>query len=147
MDDLRTVAQRLLIRIAGGGLERECVKDTEPMEQERRRHRRLPIQLPLICRAPDALERILVRSKTVNVSTGGLYFETLSDEVQAGQRLELELTVPPGDGHFPYQGRVTANARVIRVTDLPAKSSAEGLAHLPRRGVAATFSTGLRLSF
>ncbi|MDD4890340.1 MAG: PilZ domain-containing protein [Phycisphaerae bacterium] len=117
------------------------------MEQERRQHRRLPIQLPLICRAPDAPERIVVRSKTVNVSTGGLYFETLSDEVRAGQKLELELTVPPGDGHFPYQGRVTADVRVIRVTELPAKSSAEGLAHLPRRGVAATFSAGLRLSF
>lgn len=117
------------------------------MEKEQRQHRRLPIQLPLICRAPDNPDHILVRTKTVNVSTGGLYFETLSDEVQAGQRLELELTVPPGDGHFPYQGRVTADARVVRVTDLPAKSAGEGLAHVPRRGVAATFSAGLRLSF
>ncbi len=117
------------------------------MENERRRHRRLPYQLALICRAPDSPERILVRTKTINVSTGGLYFETLSDEVQPGQRLDLELTVPPGDGHFPYQGRVTAAAKVVRVADLPPKSMSEGLAHLPRHGVAAAFQAGLKLSF
>ena len=117
------------------------------MEQERRRHRRLPIQLPLICRAPDCPERILVRSKTINVSTGGLYFETLSDDVRPGQRIELELTIPPGDGYFPYQGRVLADAEVIRVADLPPKVTGEGLAHLPRKGVAASFSTSLKLSF
>jgi hypothetical protein len=89
----------------------------------------------------------LVRSKTINVSTGGLYFETLSDEVRPGQRLELELTVPPGDGHFPYQGRVMADAEVIRVHDLPPKLTAEGMAHLARKGVAASFNAGLKLSF
>ncbi len=117
------------------------------MEQERRRYRRLPIQLPLICRAPDNPERIIIRSKTINVSTGGLYFETLADDVRPGQRIQLELTVPPGEGHFPYQGRVIADANIVRVTDLAPQSKAEGLAHLPRKGIAATFSTGLKLSF
>lgn len=117
------------------------------MQQERRRHRRLPIQLPLICRSADNPERVVVRSKTINVSTGGLYFETLADEVRPGQQLQLEMTVPPGEGHFPYQGRVIADAHIIRVIDLPPQTAAEGLAHLPRKGIAATFSTGLRLNF
>ena len=118
------------------------------MDQDRRRYRRLPIQLPLICRAPECPERIVIRAKTINVSTGGLYFETLSEEVAPGQHIELELTVPPGDGHFPYQGRVTAEAKVIRVDQVqPKQKPAEGLATLPRKGVAASFSAGLRLSF
>lgn len=117
------------------------------MEQERRRHRRLPIQLPLVCRDPDSPERILVRSKTINVSTGGLFFETLSQDLTPGQRLEMELTIPPGDGYFPYQGRVTADAKVVRVVDLPPTPCAEGMAHLPRHGVAAAFNANLKLSF
>ncbi len=117
------------------------------MEQERRRHRRLPIQLPLVCRDPENSDRVLVRSKTINVSTGGLFFETLSQELASGQRIELELTIPPGDGYFPYQGRVTAIAQVVRVVDLPAAPTGQGLAHLPRHGVAAAFNANLKLSF
>ncbi len=103
------------------------------MNTERRKHRRLPIQLPLICRDPQGTnEHVLVRSKTVNVSTGGLYFETLAHDIKPGQPIEVELTIPPGDGHFPYQGRVTATGEVIRIYHLPDRTDGQGLTREPR---------------
>lgn len=117
------------------------------MDTERRKHRRLPIQLPLICKDPLNPDQIVVRSKTLNVSTGGLYFETLADAIRPGQSFEIELTIPPGDGHFPYQGRVTAVGQVVRIDDLPATRDGEGLTRTPRRGVAARFNDNLKLSF
>lgn len=117
------------------------------MLHERRRYRRLPIQLPLICRDPERPDHVVMQTRTINVSTGGIYFETLADNLRAGQRLDLELTIPPGEGHFPYQGRVTAPARIIRVKGVAPQPDAPGLAHVPRVGVAATFDDSLKLSF
>ncbi|MCG3180630.1 MAG: hypothetical protein BIFFINMI_02992 [Phycisphaerae bacterium] len=126
---------------------RRCLPTSESMATEKRQHRRLPIRLPLVCRDPDSPGRVLVRSKTANVSTGGLYFETLADGIQVGQAFELELTIPPGDGHFPYQGRVAAQAEVVRVDELPPTPEGEGIMQLSRWGVAARFNANLKLSF
>jgi hypothetical protein len=90
---------------------------------------------------------ILVRSKTLNVSTGGLYFETLTPDLAVGQKFDMELTIPPGDGHFPYQGRVAAAGEVRRLDQLPPADDGEGIAQLPRWGVAAQFANNLKLSF
>lgn len=87
---------------------------------------------------------------TANISTGGLYFEVdLLDEVpppEVHSMLNVELTVPPGDGYFPYEGRVTSTAEVLRCDSLrePPTERPGGPA---RVGVAARFREPLKLVF
>ena len=92
-----------------------------------------------------------MRTVTGNVSTGGLYFEMdlLDDRVPAPELhsvLDVELTVPPGDGHFPYEGRVTAAAEVVRCDSLPGSPARSPDAPL-RLGIAARFRDPLKLAF
>jgi len=114
---------------------------------ERRKHRRLEIRLPLECSSADSSGRpATFRTVTFNISTGGVYFETEASDIKPGMRLSLELTIPPGDGHFPYQGHVTGTAEVLRVVPLPPKTDTSGKT---RRwsGVATRFDERLKLSF
>jgi hypothetical protein len=83
---------------------------------------------------------------TLNVSTGGVYFETEATDVEPGMMLKMELTVPPGDGHYPYQGRVTGTGQIVRVTPLAPKT--DGAGHVRNWvGVATQFKENLKLSF
>jgi len=101
---------------------------------ERRAHRRLTIELPLQCARTGLSAPRAYRTVTRNVSSGGLYFESDSDEFRCGMLLELELTVPPGDGHFPYPVRVRALGEVVRIDELPAEEPAPEAP--PRFGIA-----------
>ena len=115
-------------------------------DQERRKHRRLYIRLPLECSNWGGQPEVRYRTVTLNVSTGGVYFETEATDVRPGMMVKLELTVPPGDGHYPYQGRVTGLGQVVRVVPLAPKTDTSGR----RRnwvGVATQFKESLKLSF
>ena len=107
-----------------------------PSPPERRKHRRLRMALPVEFRRSGELSAGPYRSVARDVSTGGIYFETMLEDLRKGELLDIELTIPPGEGHFPYQGRVSSVAAVVRT---------EKLAPLgiqianPRIGVAATF--------
>lgn len=112
-------------------------------QQERRRHRRLDIRLPLqYCPVNDSGVNVC-RTVTRNISTGGVYFETDDLELKAGMMIDLDLTVPPGEGYSPYQGHVTSLGEVIRVDDLGPSANA----NTRRVGVATRFRDNLRLSF
>lgn len=91
-----------------------------------------------------------LRTTTSNICTGGLYFELdLLDGVAApdvNSRINVELTVPPGDGHFPYQGRVSSVAEVVRRESLPAGDPPAAPGHA-RLGIGARFTTPLKLVF
>ena len=116
---------------------------TMTTRQERRQHRRLEIRLPLQYAPTDDVGGNVCRTVTKNISTGGLYFETDDLDIQPGMMVALELTVPPGEGHFPYQGHITSVGQVVRVDPLRAESRTA-----PRRvGVATRFREGLKLSF
>lgn len=92
-----------------------------------------------------------VRTITGNISTGGLYFEMdLLDEdmptPQLHSMLNIDLTVPPGDGYFPYEGRVRAAAEVVRCD--PARPAASRHTETPTRlGIGARFRDPLKLVF
>jgi hypothetical protein len=58
--------------------------------------------------------------------------------------VNLDLTIPPGEGHFPYEGRVSAGARVLRCDCLD-DSTAE--VRTSRLGIAARFCEPLKLEF
>ena len=116
---------------------------TVTTRQERRRHRRLEIRLPLQYCPTDDSGINMCRTVTRNISTGGLYFETDDPEIRPGMTIDLELTVPPGEGYSPYQGNITSKGEVIRVDDLGASANAGSR----RVGIATRFRDGLRLSF
>lgn len=110
---------------------------------ERRQYRRLPIRLPLECFPAGETREHALRCVTSNISTGGLFFEADlvngSGPPEVNSMLTVELTVPPGEGHFPYEGRVSSVAEVLRCERLPADR--------PRIGVAARFREPLKLAF
>jgi hypothetical protein len=124
----------------------EAAQLSPMIRQERRKDRRLDIRLPLECSFPGQARPAGYRTVTLNVSTGGLYFETEATDIQPGMLVRFELTVPPGDGHFPYQGRVTGLGEVVRVAPLPSKRDAAGLVR-NWVGVGTRFKESLKLSF
>lgn len=124
----------------------------DPSGAERRRHRRLAIRLPVEC-CRKGQEGVL-RAVTANISTGGVYFETelMNGNCQTlegcspegDDLLELELTIPPGEGHFPYERRVRSVLRVVRREEIPVDGG--GGSH-GRVGVAGCFREPLKFGF
>ena len=120
------------------------MQEAGSLPPERRKHRRLQMHLPLEFRRATESAAGQHRTMTRDVSTGGIYFETAMDDLRKGELLDIEMTIPPGEGHFPYQGRVSSVARVVR-TERPS-NSAERTAN-PRMGVGAAFRESFKLSF
>ena len=113
--------------------------------QEKRAHRRLDIRLPLEYRKEGAPRRSVFRTTTLNVSTGGLYFETAAQNIRVGETYAFELGIPATDERFPIQGKIVASARIVRTTPLDDEPNHDGLV-LARFGVAAQFDSGFRLT-
>jgi hypothetical protein len=111
---------------------------------DRRQHRRLVIRLPIECSGPESSHDGVIRANTNNISAGGVYFEVdLTDGAAVPlpqAMIDVDLTVPPGEGHFPYQGRISAAAQVLRCDPL-------GDGSPQRLGIAARFCEPLRLEF
>ncbi len=114
-------------------------------DAERRKYRRLDIRLPLECRRVEDAQEHSLRTVSLNVSSGGLYFETDAEDIEPGMLVDLELTVPPGDGHWPWHGRISATAEVVRTFGTETDDT-EGR-KVKRIGVAARFRERLKLSF
>jgi hypothetical protein len=130
----------------GAGSRRESPR-RGVMEQERRQYRRLAIRLPLEYFAANDSEQRSLRTVSGNISTSGLYFEVDMIEgapiPQMNSVLNVSLTVPPGDGYFPYEGQVTGTAEVVRCDHLaPQRPDAPA-----RIGVGARFREPLKLAF
>ncbi len=91
-----------------------------------------------------------MRAMTRNISTGGVYFELdLTDGHAAPAEhstLDVDLTVPPGDGHFPYEGRIRSTVEVLRCESLP-RNGGSGASAPTRLGVAARFCEPLKYEF
>lgn len=116
--------------------------ETPSTHDERRQHRRLEIRLPMEFSLGEAGGADRVRTVTRNVSTGGIYFETLPGDLRPGQTFRLALTVPPGDGYFPFTGQVRGEAEVVRIEPRPSPPQGHD-----RIGVAARFREDLKLDF
>lgn len=118
------------------------------MPSDRREHQRLAVRLPLECRFPGAARAL--RSCTSDISAGGVFFELNVPQdlpvPQVNSVLELSMIVPPGPGHSPYQGRVSAAAEVLRCRPVDAAADA-GTAGCERFGIAVRFKQALQLKF
>jgi len=117
---------------------------------DRRRHRRLDIPLAIECSLCGVEPVHRLRGTTSNISTGGLYFETETVleavTITPQSLLNLELTVPPGEGYYPYEGHVKGVIEVTRCEELARGRS--GVSQQGRRiGVAGRFRKPLQLAF
>jgi len=114
--------------------------------KEKRAHRRLDIHLPLSFQIKGSGRSNNYRTTTINVSTGGTYFETTADDITVADKLSLELELPTGDGRFPPQGKIVTEGEVVRCITIEDEPNKEGLS-FPRLGVATRFQKGLNLQF
>jgi hypothetical protein len=81
---------------------------------EKRRHKRLGAEYNISCRKVGSTANISYDGHTVNVSTGGLYFETPSDTFEQGNLLQVELSIPPTSGLLEFGGKIAGFAKVLR---------------------------------
>lgn len=85
----------------------------------------------------------IVRTLTGNISTGGMYLELDDADFQPGDRLQVELTLPPAEGVSVFEGRASSSAEVLRV--LPPVD--DSLPARRRFRIACRFLDRLRLSY
>ncbi len=107
---------------------------------ERRKYKRLPLKLGLSCCKVDSVEEDSYVGCTVNVSPGGLYFETASDLFKQDSLLRVKLSIPPTTGLLERGGRISGFAKVLRMSNI-CDSPPSG-----RYGVALEFCRSLKLS-
>jgi hypothetical protein len=82
---------------------------------ERRKHERLPLQLDVQCQQVGSGGANIYAGKTINVSTGGVFFHVADCKFGCDDLLNVELTVPPTAGLLELGGKLSTFARVIRV--------------------------------
>jgi len=89
---------------------------------EKRRHKRLGAEYNISCRKVGSTANISYDGHTVNVSTGGLYFETPSDTFEQGNLLQVELSIPPTSGLLEFGGKIDGFAKVLRTDSASSKN-------------------------
>ena len=114
-------------------------------DSERRTHRRLNMRLPLEYRVAQARHAKSCSSTTMNVSTGGLYFETTDPALKPGDDIAFELGIPAEDRRFPQHGTIATQGTILRTTPVEHQTHENGIG-FPRYGVAARFSQGFKLA-
>ncbi len=87
-------------------------------ENEKRRFKRLAAKFDVSCFKVDATLETVYIGRTINVSPGGMYFETSADSFATGNLLRIELSIPPKTGQLDYGGRISAFAKVLRTETL-----------------------------
>ena len=111
---------------------------------EKRKYRRLGAKYDLSCvRVGSPIEKFQ-SGQTVNVSPGGLYFETAAESFEPGSLLKVELEIPPTSGQLEFGGRFSGFARVLRTNTV--RESSPGVNSSSNRcGVALEFCRPLKL--
>lgn len=106
---------------------------------ERREHRRMDLQFPVELRE---LQKTCnpIRTRTSNVSTGGVYVELDDFHWLIGDRIRIDMTVPPAEGVSSEAGRASCDAVVVRREQLSSKRE-------NRLGIGLRFEDRLKLTF
>ena len=111
---------------------------------ERRKYRRLPIRLDLSCREVGLVAEKFHTGRTVNVSPGGLYFETADKVFKPGEHITVKLSIPPTTGLLESGGSISGMAKVLR-TDIVSSSRKDTGSSSGRYGVALEFTQSPKL--
>ncbi|MHC4913741.1 MAG: PilZ domain-containing protein [Planctomycetota bacterium] len=85
---------------------------------EKRKFKRMPVTLDLSCRIVGSTKERLHTGHTVNVSPGGLYFQTEANVFEPGSVVKIDLSIPPTAGLLESGGRISGLARVLRACNL-----------------------------
>jgi hypothetical protein len=112
---------------------------------ERRRHRRLPIKIPLSCSKVGSTAEKARKGLTVNVSPTGLYFQTRAATFKDGGLVRVELSIPPTTGVLEFGGTISSFARVVRARRIEDSHTSTGLSS-SKFGVALEFCQPPKLS-
>lgn len=104
---------------------------------EKRRDRRLGAHFDVSCHAVGSAASKSYDGRAVNVSSGGLYFET-TGTFEPGNLLDVELSIPPTPGVLEFGGKMAGFARVLRTRSLEVSLTREGSSG-GRYGVAVQF--------
>jgi hypothetical protein len=80
----------------------------------------------------------------LNLSPGGLYFETGAEEFERGDLLKVELALPPTPGVLEFGGKLAGFAKVLR-TELIRNNAGGADSTGGKLGVAVEFCHPLRL--
>ena len=113
-------------------------------KSERRKYKRLPIKLALSCHKVSSAVEKSQKCSTVNVSPGGLYFESTAGTFKPGDMLKIELSIPPTTGILEFGGRIAGSAKVLR-TDSAHNSHTERNLSSNRYGIALQFCQSPKL--
>lgn len=81
---------------------------------EKRRYKRLGAKYNISCRKVGTATNIFYEGCTINVSPGGLYFETATAAFEQGNLLRVELSIPPTSGLLEFGGKIAGFAKVLR---------------------------------
>lgn len=84
------------------------------MGKERRRHSRLPLKLSIHCHRVGLSRDGLVTGRSINVSPGGMLVELKGDNLNDGELVSVEMTIPPSEDLLDFGGNFSSYARVIR---------------------------------
>jgi hypothetical protein len=112
---------------------------------ERRRHRRLPIKIPLSCSKVGSTAEKARKGLTVNISPAGLYFQTRAGTFKDGSLVRVELSIPPTTGVLEFGGTISSFARVVRTHRIQDYRTNTGLSS-SKFGVALEFCQPPKLS-
>ena len=106
---------------------------------EERKHKRLAVKFDLSCCKVGSTTGKSHTGHTVNVSPGGLYFETDTDTLKPGNVVKINLSIPPTAGQLELGGKISAFGRVLRTHNLRDFHTDTSLSSA-RYGVALEFS-------
>ncbi|MHC4076151.1 MAG: PilZ domain-containing protein [Planctomycetota bacterium] len=112
---------------------------------DKRKHKRLTIKLDLSYRKVDSTAKKSYAGCTINVSPGGLYFETATDVFKIGSLLKMELSIPPTSGLLEFGGSMSGLGKVLRTHTICGSHTDTKLPSI-RSGVAMEFCQPLKLS-
>jgi len=112
---------------------------------ERRKFKRVGAKFGICCNEVSSTSKQHYVGRTVNVSPGGLCFQTDADifkpgNLSKGSLLKVELSIPPTKGLLEFGGRISGFVRVLRTSNLYSPTPAD------RYGVALEFCQSPKLS-
>jgi PilZ domain len=85
---------------------------------EKRKDRRLGADFDVSFYKVGARSNKPLDGHALNVSSGGLYFETAIETIKQGDLLKVEISVPPTRGSLEFGGRIAAFAKVLRADNI-----------------------------
>ncbi len=98
-------------------------------ENERRRHKRLPVRMGILCKKVGSLHNQAFSGSTIDICPNGLLAESSQNAVtDMGELFTLELDIPDTDSTDRFGSKVSAYARVIRTIDAEQKTGKKQIA-------------------